>query len=227
MQQVYVAYHARGPALDTYVFAATGSDFTVADFAQYLGNQYEPDLGHTIEVELQPIIDPLKALEAAATPAPAVAENAPPAPGKLPAGDYTVYADGSCLGNPGAGGIGFVVLRDGASVFEQCQAWTAITTNQAMELAAAEAALTAITDGSLVTIRTDSQYVIGLMTSNWKVKANHDRVSALRAAVGRHRAVRWEHVRGHKDDRWNIAADRLARTGSSQAKARLSEARRA
>ena len=56
---------------------------------------------------------------------------------KVPPGfDFLVYADGSCIGNPGPGGWGVIVVRPDGSESEHHGANPATTNNQ-MEITAA------------------------------------------------------------------------------------------
>ena len=60
-----------------------------------------------------------------------------------------------------------------------------------------------------VVVCTDSQYVVGILTKNWKAKANKDIIFPLRAEVKWNDiTIRW--VAGHADIPENDEADRLA-----------------
>jgi ribonuclease HI len=69
------------------------------------------------------------------------------------------YADGSCIGNPGPGGWGVVLLGPAGSTSEFPGA-EGYTTNNRMELTAAIEALRHTPVGASVTIRSDSEYVV-------------------------------------------------------------------
>jgi ribonuclease HI len=122
------------------------------------------------------------------------------------------YADGSCLGNPGPGGWGVVLLdNDGARL--EFSGAAASTTNNRMEITAAIEALRRLPSGPEVTIRTDSQYVVKTMTLGWKRRENLDLWKELDTEVAQ-RNVRWEWVRGHSGDMLNERADELARNAA-------------
>ena len=70
---------------------------------------------------------------------------------------YTVYTDGGATPNPGVGGWGVVIMRDGGRK-ELCGGEKE-TTNNRMELTAAITALEAIETPSEVDLHTDSQYI--------------------------------------------------------------------
>jgi ribonuclease HI len=122
------------------------------------------------------------------------------------------YADGSCLGNPGPGGWGVVLVGSDGSQLEFSAA-AASTTNNRMEITAAIEALRRLPPGVEVTIRTDSQYLVNTMTLGWKRRENLDLWKMLDAEVAQ-RKVRWEWVRGHSGDTFNERADELARSAA-------------
>src|SRR5580658_4193153 len=83
------------------------------------------------------------------------------------------YADGSCLGNPGPGGWGVVLINADGST-RVLSGTNPATTNNRMEMTAAIEALRAFPQGAEVTVRTDSQYVVKTMTLGWKRRENLD-----------------------------------------------------
>ena len=126
--------------------------------------------------------------------------------------EYLVYADGSCLGNPGPGGWG-VVIRNPDGVVTELNGHDPSTTNNRMELTAAIEGLRATPSGAEVILRSDSQYVVNSMTLHWKRNKNQDLWQLLDAEVtARH--VRFEWVRGHGSDATNNRADELALMGA-------------
>lgn len=124
------------------------------------------------------------------------------------------YADGSCLGNPGPGGWGVVIVRpDGTR--EELNGGEAATTNNKMELTGAIEALRHIAPGSQVVLRSDSQYLVNTMNLRWKRNANLDLWNQLESEVAQ-RSVKFEWVRGHGDDPLNARADELARAEATR-----------
>jgi ribonuclease HI len=121
---------------------------------------------------------------------------------------YLVYADGSCLGNPGPGGWGVVVRNPDGHVIER-NGHKSHTTNNQMEIRAAIEGLRLTEPGAQVVLRSDSQYVVNTMTLRWKRKVNQDlwELLDLESAA---RTVSFEWVRGHDVDPINHRADELA-----------------
>ena len=138
-----------------------------------------------------------------------------------------IYTDGACSGNPGPGGWGVVIYRDGET--EELCGGEAETTNNRMELQAAIEALRA-TEGD-VRLFTDSQYVKNGVTqwidgwkrNGWKTSArkpvkNQDLWRALDEAT-QGRGIDWRWVKGHAGDPGNERADALARQGLAESDA--------
>jgi ribonuclease HI len=126
--------------------------------------------------------------------------------------EYLVYADGSCLGNPGPGGWG-VVVRDPNGNVTELNGHDDSTTNNRMELMGAIEGLRATEPGADVVLRSDSQYVVNTMTLRWKRNKNQDLWGLLDAETAARR-VRFEWVRGHATDPINNRADELALSGA-------------
>ena len=81
-----------------------------------------------------------------------------------------MWTDGACKGNPGPGGWG-VLMRAGAHE-KTMHGGEAQTTNNRMELLAVIEGLRALKRPCVVTIHTDSQYVMKGMTE-WPVSYTH------------------------------------------------------
>jgi len=122
--------------------------------------------------------------------------------------DFLVYTDGACIGNPGPGGWGVVVIsRDGAQVEKSggCRA----TTNNRMELTAAIEGLRATPAGARVLLRSDSQLLVKTINAGWKRNANRDLWDVLdQERIARNVLFEW--VKGHDVDPHNARADTLA-----------------
>ncbi|MGH8224830.1 MAG: ribonuclease HI [Gammaproteobacteria bacterium] len=137
-----------------------------------------------------------------------------------------IYTDGACLGNPGPGGWG-AVLMSGASRRE-LSGGDAATTNNRMELMAAIEGLKALKRSCEVVLYTDSRYVKQGMTewvARWQANGwrsanrrpveNQSLWQDLLAAAAPHR-IRWEWVRGHSGVPENERADELARAAAEK-----------
>src|SRR5437764_10778017 len=76
-----------------------------------------------------------------------------------------IYTDGACIGNPGPGGYG-VVLLYGEKRREIAWGFR-LTTNNRMEIMAAIAGLEALRYRCVVTVYSDSQYVVRSIMEGW------------------------------------------------------------
>ena len=77
-----------------------------------------------------------------------------------------IYTDGSAKGNPGNGGYG-IVMMSGSYRRELNQGFR-LTTNNRMELLAVIIALESVKkEGSVITVYSDSKYVIDAVEKKW------------------------------------------------------------
>jgi len=132
-----------------------------------------------------------------------------------------IFTDGACSGNPGPGGWA-AILRSGRHE-KSLSGGEPLTTNNRMELTAVIRGLEALKHPSIVTLYTDSRYVMdgatlwmprwkknGWRTTDRKPVKNDDLWRALEAATERHR-LNWKWVAGHSGHAGNERADALAR----------------
>ncbi|TKB45765.1 ribonuclease HI [Thalassotalea mangrovi] len=135
-----------------------------------------------------------------------------------------IYTDGSCLGNPGPGGYGAILIYKQHRK-ELSQGYQR-TTNNRMEMLATIVALESLTEGCDITLTTDSQYVRQGITqwihnwlkNNWKTAAkqpvkNADLWKRLHQESQRHQ-IQWKWVKGHSGHPENERCDELARTAA-------------
>jgi ribonuclease HI len=130
--------------------------------------------------------------------------------GETPENAIHVWTDGACTGNPGPAGLG-VVIVDGKQRKELSE-YLGQGTNNIAELTAILRGLETVTDRSRpVVVYSDSQYSIGLLTQNWKAKANVELVEKLRAVCREFSDLRFVKVAGHSGIPLNERTDQLAR----------------
>ena len=136
--------------------------------------------------------------------------------------EVTIYTDGACSGNPGAGGYG-VVLMYGAAKKELSEGYEK-TTNNRMELLAVIRGLEALKEPCRVNLYSDSKYVVDAIEKGWVVKwkqnnwmrnkkeraSNVDLWEQLLVMLAKHQ-VKFIWVKGHADNPWNERCDELAR----------------
>lgn len=136
-----------------------------------------------------------------------------------------IYTDGACLGNPGPGGYGVVLIY--GKHRKELSGGFRLTTNNRMELSAAIAGLKSLKTPCIVTLHTDSQYLVNAMTKGWALKwreqgwmrtkkdraQNPDLWEQMLALCSRH-DVSFKWVRGHAGDMENERCDTLATTAA-------------
>lgn len=125
-------------------------------------------------------------------------------------GKIEIYTDGAYSSSRNQGGWAFVVLEDGSKIASEFDA-IKDTTNNRMEIMASLEAVRSMKSQSIdeFTIYTDSMYVIGTMSLNWKRKKNVDLWLQMDEAITGLK-IEWKHVKGHEGDKYNEMCDMLA-----------------
>ena len=147
-----------------------------------------------------------------------------------------LYTDGSCpdnrVGLPG----GWAALLRGEGLAELAPApWRDLlvgeelckaisggddeTSNNRMELTAAIEGLATLPHPCTVELYSDAEYVVLGINENRKRNKNRDLWAALDREIARHHRVRFHCVRGHSDDPYNNAVDRLAQQAAARQRA--------
>lgn len=132
-----------------------------------------------------------------------------------------IHTDGACLGNPGPGGWGALLVYGKHE--REISGGEPDSTNNRMELMAAIMALETLTEPCDVILHTDSKYVLqgfsewlpGWVKRGWKTAGgdavkNRDLWERLSAAASRHN-IQWVWVKGHSGHVENERVDVLAR----------------
>ncbi|MFH1284066.1 MAG: ribonuclease H [Candidatus Peregrinibacteria bacterium] len=128
-----------------------------------------------------------------------------------------IYTDGSCIGNPGPGGWGVIILKNGKKI--NISGGEPDTTNNRMEMTAIVNALkwlrvsSGLSHEELVNykilIHSDSNLLIQTLNNGWKKKANTDlwaEIDKLRAWLD----IDWKWVKAHATNKYNNMVDALA-----------------
>jgi ribonuclease HI len=139
----------------------------------------------------------------------------------MPQKKVLIYTDGACLGNPGPGGYGVVLLYDEHR--KELSGGFRLTTNNRMEILAAVVALEALKAPCDVTLHSDSQYVVNAIEQGWALRwranqwkrnktemaLNPDLWERLLNCAAQHK-VKFRWVKGHAGDLENERCDQLA-----------------
>jgi len=141
--------------------------------------------------------------------------------------DVTIYTDGACLGNPGPGGYGVVLLCGDQR--KELSGGYRRTTNNRMEITAAIRGLEELKYPCRVKIFTDSQYLSNSIMLGWakrwrangwrrnrnEMAVNPDLWARLLDLCDKHE-VAFEWVRGHAGDVENERCDVLSVAAAKQ-----------
>lgn len=142
--------------------------------------------------------------------------------------NVSIYTDGACKGNPGAGGYGTILVYNG--VEKELTGGFFETTNNRMELTAAIVGLEALKEPCMVTLYSDSKYLIDSITKgwvyNWRNKGwkksdgssalNIDLWQKILSLVDTH-SVEFVWVKGHAGHKYNERCDTLAVSSAEKA----------
>lgn len=138
-----------------------------------------------------------------------------------------IYTDGSCLGNPGRGGWGAILIYNEHR--KKISGSEKETTNNRMELTAIIESLKILKKSSKIVLHTDSKYAMdgitkwifswkknGWKTANRKLVKNSDLWQELDLEVVKHQ-IEWVWVKGHTGNHFNEIVDELARKAAEEA----------
>ncbi len=159
-----------------------------------------------------------------------------------------IFTDGSSRGNPGPGGWGSVVLMKnekskmenveshppaGGQTIKELGGGEKNTTNNKMELNAAVQGISHTPQNSVITLYTDSSYVIngitkwiqGWKTNGWKTKTKDDVLNKVLwmelDSCLENRMVQWKYVGGHVGIVGNERCDHIATAFADGRKVKL------
>lgn len=138
--------------------------------------------------------------------------------------EVTLYTDGACSGNPGAGGWGAILEYRGTE--KELSGSEENTTNNRMELTAVIRGLEALKEPCAVALYSDSRYVIDGLSKGWaeswrkngwkkadkKPALNPDLWERLLELTQLHQMT-YHWVKGHADNPKNARCDALAVAG--------------
>jgi ribonuclease HI len=141
--------------------------------------------------------------------------------------EVTIYTDGACIGNPGPGGYGVVLIY--GDTRKELSGGFRLTTNNRMEIFAAIVGLESLKSRCSVRLYSDSQYLVNAMMQGWaeRWQANGWKRNKKERAIN---PDLWERmldlcamhdvefiwVKGHAGIRENERCDRLSWQAANQ-----------
>lgn len=130
-----------------------------------------------------------------------------------------IYTDGACSGNPGSGGYGIVMEWVGKPYFKEFSEGYKKTTNNRMELLAVIIALEKIkVSNAIITIFSDSKYVVDAVNKKWILGWQKKRFNGVKnpdlwqrfLKVYNFKTTKLEWIKGHNNHKQNERCDFLA-----------------
>lgn len=143
--------------------------------------------------------------------------------------EVTLYTDGACSGNPGAGGWGAILEYKGQQ--KELSGGERETTNNRMEMTAVIMGLRALKEPCKVTLISDSKYVLDALSLGWAKRwrtngwmrnkkdpaLNPDLWEELLNLTARHE-MKYVWIKGHAGHPQNERCDELAVRAANMAK---------
>jgi ribonuclease HI len=144
-----------------------------------------------------------------------------------PLKEVTIYTDGACIGNPGPGGYGVVLIYNRHR--KEISGGFRLTTNNRMEMMAVIVGLMALKTKCAVNLYTDSRYLVDSVKKGWAKQwqrngwkrnkkesaKNPDLWEKLLNLCSQHE-VQFIWVKGHAGNPENEYCDRLAVEAAQQ-----------
>lgn len=141
--------------------------------------------------------------------------------------EVTIYADGCCIGNPGPGGYGVILMYKNSE--KQLSGGFRLTTSNRMEIMAAIVGLKTLKVPCSVTLYSDSEYLVNAIVEGWvhRWKANNwwrnkkekainvDLWDKLLDLCAKH-TVKFVWIKSHAGHPYNEKCDALSREAASQ-----------
>jgi len=120
-----------------------------------------------------------------------------------------IFTDGACSGNPGPAAWGAVLIYN--NHIKEFSEFIGDATNNIAELTAIKNALTKVKKNDIpIKVYVDSDYSIGVLTKDWKVKANRELVLEIKKLINSFDDISFYKVKGHAGIKFNERADQLA-----------------
>jgi len=130
-----------------------------------------------------------------------------------------IYTDGAWRKKDNASAASAVIVWENGTI-DVFHKYLGNTTNNCAELHAITLGL-----NNLLKIRgteypvkiySDSTYAVGILTKDWKPKANIHLITKIKAIISQFRDIQFEWVKGHSKNKYNRLADLLANISIDQ-----------
>ena len=138
-----------------------------------------------------------------------------------------IYTDGAWRKKEKAAGAGAVIIWDNGHISTYHE-FLGDVTNNCAELRAIKLGLSKILRSyalrrskkknghNAITVYSDSTYAIGILTKDWKAKANKELIAEIKQIIDEFDDLKFIWVKGHSKDKYNRLADLLANIAIDQ-----------
>ena len=122
---------------------------------------------------------------------------------------YKIFTDGGYSISKGVGAYAYIILEGGEEICKNAER-VERSTNNRCELIAIINAVRLLRDHSSVTIYTDSQHCIGVLTGQYRRKKNTDLLDEWDIIVAsKGLSIEFEWVKGHSGNKYNELCDEM------------------
>lgn len=128
--------------------------------------------------------------------------------------NYIAFSDGSCdnLNPRRPGGAAYIIFDNKGKEIKRNSKGFVGTSNNRMEILAIMSIVNSLPPNSFVTIHSDSQYSINVLSGRWKASENLDQINRYRAICSANNIkVDFIWVKGHNGNPYNELCDQMAR----------------
>lgn len=128
--------------------------------------------------------------------------------------NYIAYSDGSCdnLNPKRPGGSAYIIFDSTDKEIKRASKGFMGTSNNRMEILAIMSIVNSLPPNSSVTIHSDSQYSINVLSGRWRASENLDQINRYRSiCTANNIKVDFVWVKGHNGNPYNELCDQMAR----------------
>lgn len=130
-----------------------------------------------------------------------------------------IYTDGAWRRKNKAAGAGVAIIWNNGQISTYHRYLDDVTNNcaelEAIKLALVKVLLHVFSQEN-ITLYSDSTYAIGMLTQDWKAKANQELILEIKELLKNFPNLEFKWVKGHSKDKYNRLADTLANIAIDQ-----------
>lgn len=122
---------------------------------------------------------------------------------------FVIYTDGGYSMKNKVGAGAYVIIQDGKEI-KRGGIKLQNATNNIAEITAIQIAMMQMPKNAEVTVRSDSQYAIGVLSKNWNATKNVELIAEVKSLISKKNlSIIFEWVHGHSGNKYNEICDKL------------------